>query len=199
MSGLELILIRHPRPAGGDGVCYGRLDLPPAEPVTAAADRLRPLLAACGVDLADHQTPLYSSPLQRCHRLAAALHPAPSVDDRLAEMHFGAWEGQPWDQVPRAELDAWAADIRRYTPPGGESPEAVLARALDWVAEVSHQPVHRQAPVVAVSHAGPIRLLLCHWLGLPLSAWNSLQLDCGQLTRLHLSRHGGAQLLACNL
>jgi alpha-ribazole phosphatase len=187
MAALELFLIRHPRPAGGEGLCYGRLDLPLADSANAAADRLRPLLPA--------DAPLFTSPLQRCHLLAASLRATAQVEARLAEMHFGDWEGAAWDAIPRPELDAWAADISGYAPPGGEAPAAVLARLLDWTEELHRNGTSR---AIAVSHAGPIRLLLCHVLGLPLSHWERLPIDFGSLTQLRLTPHGG-QLLACNL
>ena len=34
-----------------------------------------------------------------------------TVDSRLAEMHFGQWEGVAWNDIPRHELDAWAANF----------------------------------------------------------------------------------------
>ena len=42
-------------------------------------------------------------------------------DARLAELDFGHWEMQSWDGIPRAEVDAWAADVAHYRPGGGES------------------------------------------------------------------------------
>ena len=97
-----LHLIRHPRPLVAAGICYGRLDLE-AENATALAASLR---AELPTDL-----PVWRSPLSRCRALAEALHPQPLIDARLAEMDFGAWEGRSWDTIPRAELDAWAADV----------------------------------------------------------------------------------------
>ena len=37
--------------------------------------------------------------------------PGETLDDRLAEIDFGAWEGQPWDRVVRADFDAWMNDF----------------------------------------------------------------------------------------
>ena len=79
-----LHLIRHPRPLVAAGICYGRLDIP-AENAAAEAARLRRELPL--------ELPVWSSPLLRCRALAAELHPLPRIDDRLAEMDFGAWEG----------------------------------------------------------------------------------------------------------
>ena len=71
-------------------------------------------------------------------------------------MDFGAWEGRPWNAIPRAELDAWAADLLHARPHGGES-VAMLARP--------HPPRARRAAAaagdtLAVTHAGPIRAAL---------------------------------------
>lgn len=139
-----LHLIRHPRPLVDPGVCYGRLDIP-AENAKSLASRL---LAELPPGL-----PVWSSPLRRCRELAGLLHPQPVIDGRLVEMDFGRWEGVAWDAIPRPELDAWAADVAGYAPPGGESPLAVQRRALDFVASL------RVSEAVVVTHGGVMRLL----------------------------------------
>ncbi|MCL2636194.1 MAG: alpha-ribazole phosphatase family protein [Betaproteobacteria bacterium] len=166
-----LHLIRHPPPQVATGICYGALDVPaPASPSLIA--RLRAELPP--------GLPLWSSPLRRCRELAAALHPAPQFDKRLQEMHFGAWEGQPWAAIPRAELDAWAADIADYAPPGGESPRQLQQRALAFVAAL---PV---AEAVLVTHAGVIRSLLAHANGLAIAACLDILPAFGSRTTLVL-------------
>jgi broad specificity phosphatase PhoE len=112
---MRLILVRHPQPMVTPGVCYGRTDL------GVAADQLEATLAALLRLAAGTALPLYSSPLRRCAGLAARLSPAPIYDERLVEMDFGTWEMQPWDAIPRAGIDAWAADMVNYQPGGGES------------------------------------------------------------------------------
>ena len=79
------------------------------------------------------------------------------------ELNFGAWEGRPWDEIPRPELDAWAADLAGYAPPGGESPSQLEARVLAFVAGL------RVPEAVLVTHAGVIRLLLARQRGLTLA------------------------------
>ncbi|RIX48477.1 MAG: phosphoglycerate mutase [Rhodocyclales bacterium GT-UBC] len=168
-----LHLIRHPTPLVEPGICYGRLDLATAEaPAVAAA--LRPVLPP--------GLPVWSSPLRRCRALAELLHPAPRFDSRLVEMDFGAWEGMPWDAVPRAELDAWAADVAGFAPPGGESPLALQRRALDFVAGLA------ETEAVIVTHAGVIRSLLAHWQGLPPERWTELVFAYGSCTRVVVPR-----------
>lgn len=164
---MRLHLIRHPRPLIEAGFCYGRLDVA-AEAPEAIAAHLRANLPL--------GLPLWSSPLRRCLDLARLLHPEPLVDERLAEMDFGHWEGQPWDAIPRGELDAWAADVAGYAPPGGESPRAVLARVQAFMANLAVEEA------VLVTHAGVIRLLLAEQQGLPPSRWCELNFAYGSHT-----------------
>lgn len=162
-----LHLIRHPRPLIDDGICYGSLDVE-AENPQPVARRLRAELPP--------GLPVWSSPLRRCRDLAERLHAAPAFDDRLREMDFGAWEGRPWDAIPRAEIDAWAADVAGYAPPGGESPRELQRRALEFVAGLA------VAEAVIVTHAGVIRTLLAHRRGLPPERWSELRFAYGTCT-----------------
>lgn len=168
-----LHLIRHPKPVVEPGICYGQLDLA-AEDIEATAAALRALLPA--------GLPVWSSPLRRCRMLAVELQSQPVFDERLVEMNFGDWEGRPWDAIPHAELDAWAADVAGYAPPGGESPHQLQQRALDFVAGLS-------VPEAAlVTHAGIIRVLLAEWRGLAPDEWTQLVFPYGSLTTVEVPR-----------
>ncbi|HEY1149415.1 MAG TPA: histidine phosphatase family protein [Pseudoduganella sp.] len=161
---MELILVRHPAPTAAPAICYGSSDLP-ADPAA---------LAACVAEV--HATllpellrtaPIYTSPLQRCLALAAQLAAAPGrsaaaiPDARLAELHFGAWELRAWDDVPRAEVDAWAADLLNYRPGGGESVLDAARRVQAFLQAVDGN-------AIVVCHAGTIRLLQALAGGAPL-------------------------------
>lgn len=174
-----LHLIRHPRPLVPADTCYGRLDVA-ADGVEAAAERLRALLPA--------GLPVWTSPLVRCRVLAEALHPAPVVDGRLAEMDFGEWEGRTWQDIGPAALDAWAADVAAFTPPGGESALMLQARVLGFVAELEAEEA------VLVTHAGVMRVLLAHWLDLAPEAWLRLTFPYGTATTVDLAATGGTVL-----
>ncbi|XLZ67937.1 histidine phosphatase family protein [Massilia sp. SR12] len=154
---MELILIRHPQPEVAPGVCYGSSDLPAAvgalaEGHAALAPQLAPLLAR-GVRL-------YASPLQRCTALASRLG-TPTLDARLAEMDFGAWELRPWSDIPRAEVDAWAADLLDYRPGGGETVREVAVRVQSFLDDLRHD-------AIIVCHAGTMRLMAAMAAGEPL-------------------------------
>ena len=158
-----LWLLRHARPLIAAGVCYGRLDVAADTVLTAQAAKNFSIQLSAGAVLRH-------SPLQRCELLARALialEPDLALnacaDTRLQEMDFGAWEGQPWEQIPRADIDAWAADLASYAPGGGEPLAAMLQRVKNalqnsWAAD-SQQG---QRDVVWVTHAGVIRCV--QWL-----------------------------------
>lgn len=146
------MLLRHTRPEGGEGLCYGRLDLSPGAGFAAEAARLARELPPFARVLA--------SPLSRCLRLAEVLATTRArplaVDPRLAEMDFGRWEGQAWSAIARAELDEWAADLLHARPHGGETVAELAARSLAALAEALRGPV----PVLVVTHAGVIKAAL---------------------------------------
>lgn len=150
---MKIAFVRHTAVEVAPGICYGRLDLPLA--ASAGAD-----MAAVAARLANFgATRLWSSPATRCRRLAEALAPAigaePLFDDRLLELDLGAWEGRPWDDVPRAELDRWAADPLGFAAPGGEAGHALISRVSAAFEEITARPGQ---PVV-ITHGGPLRIL----------------------------------------
>ena len=156
-----ILLARHPRPRASSRICYGRLDVPLADPAATGAAAL---IAAAG----DPVERIVTSPLARAQdvaRAVAAQTGAPlHTDNRLAEMEFGGWEGQAWAAIPRAEIDAWAADPLRFRPGGGESVEDVLRRVRRaWTGIASSADT-----TLVVTHAGPIRCLLHLALGVPI-------------------------------
>ena len=156
---MRLILIRHPKPDVGPGVCYGRTD------VAVAPAQLERTMAALPdvlpADLPLH-LPVYASPLQRCSLLARRMSPAPIFDARLVEMDFGDWEMQSWDDIARTDIDAWAADVTNHRPGGGESVLQMATRIAAFYADLQRQ-LGNAGQAIVVCHAGTMRLLAaCH-------------------------------------
>ncbi len=168
---MQLYLIRHPRPRIAAGICYGQLDVD-CDDALPVATALRPLLP--------EGTRVISSPLQRARKLAVALDPRARIDPRLSEIHFGAWEGQAWSAIERLALDAWAADVLGFKPPGGESVGELQQRAIDFAASL-HGP-----HIALVTHAGILRALVGYWQKLPVEQWTQLQFEFGSLTILEI-------------
>ena len=154
---MELILVRHPQPEAAPGICYGSSDLPAAAAALAEgharlAAELAPALAA--------GARLYSSPLRRCTALAALLGDY-TADPRLVEMDFGAWEMRAWSDIPRGEVDAWAADLLDYRPGGGETVREAAARVQSFLDGLRYD-------AIVVCHAGTMRLMSAIAAGQPL-------------------------------
>ena len=109
--------------------------------------------------LAGYGGTIWTSPAQRCRVVAEALglnrrvQCSPVVDDRLQELDFGEWEGVAWDAVPRAALDTWAADLRGFAPPGGETGAALVARVASFAAALP------PGDHIVVTHGGPLKIL----------------------------------------
>lgn len=169
---MQIFLIRHPRPTVAPGLCYGQLDVGCEDPESVAPPLRRRLPAA---------TPVISSPLQRALCLAQALDPQAQTDARLREIDFGEWEGQTWESIDRSVLDAWAADILNFVPPGGESVAELQRRVVDFADELEAMKIPR---VALVAHAGVLRVLVGHWQKLPAATWTQLPFDFGSLTEI---------------
>jgi alpha-ribazole phosphatase len=152
--GRRLFLLRHAPVALPEGICYGRSDVALRQPVAGHARILQTHLPP--------ELAVFSSPLQRCRLLAEALHPAPQIDARLAEMDFGDWELRSWNEVPREGLDAWARDPLGYGMPGGESGEQVRARVLAALQDILAESA---GDVLIISHGGPLRFVRAALLG----------------------------------
>jgi alpha-ribazole phosphatase len=163
---LDLILIRHPAPAIDAGVCYGKTDVPLIANAGESARLLTARLAAFDAPLPQH---VATSPLKRCadvaQRLAQHFGCACGEDARLQEMDFGAWEGQRWDAIDRAALDAWAADLRHARMHGGESVAQFEARVGAWLDRWREPGGVPASSVLAVTHAGVMRMVAALVLG----------------------------------
>jgi probable phosphoglycerate mutase len=103
-----------------------------------------------------------ASPLLRARetmeivRREMALVPeAHRTDDRLAEIHYGHWEGHLWAELPRIDPEGYAArqaDPWGWQPVGGESYRMLSDRVAPWLAEV-------RSDAVVVAHGGVSRVL----------------------------------------
>lgn len=137
---MRLYLIRHARHEVAEGICYGWTDL------HVQPDEHRKVLTTLMPSL-PMGVPIFSSPLRRCSELAALFSAALESegivhDDRLAEMDFGAWEMRAWNDIPRAEIDAWAVDLPLYRPGNGESVLRVAQRVRLVLDELLAQRIH---------------------------------------------------------
>jgi alpha-ribazole phosphatase len=182
---MHIYLVRHPPPSGTDGLCYGRLEVAVTpQAIEAAADAVSAQIP--GETLEDAR--VYCSPSSRCvelaRRIASPREPTPAED--LMELNFGRWQGLAWDAVPREEIDAWAKDVWRYRPGGGESADMVADRWQRWLSQL---PRNDGGSVVAVTHAGVIRVALARAAQLDGDAALTAPVPFGSVHRLNLPPH----------
>jgi len=164
----RLTLIRHGLTEWNvAGRFQGQSDVPLSDAGRAQAALLAPYVATFpDIDV------VAASPLQRAVETAAIALPgrAPELDDRLRELHFGAFEGRT---RPELELDprwaAWVADPFLQAPPGGEAYAELRARADAWLRDARAR--HPGAHLVAVTHSGTIQMLIASLLGVERPRW----------------------------
>ncbi|GIK86883.1 MAG: hypothetical protein BroJett026_23640 [Betaproteobacteria bacterium] len=156
-------LLRHGRTAWNDaGRLQGRADVPlsPEGRAQVARWQLPPALAGGRI---------VASPLARAAETARLLAGrAPALDPDLAEMDWGAWEGETFERLRTLHGPAFAAEEARgldFRPPGGESLREVQRRLLRWLA----REAAAGGTVVAVTHRGVLNTLVAH-----LTAWNGI-------------------------
>lgn len=184
-----VVLLRHGRTAANSGgVLAGwtegvGLDDTGRQQAGAAAARL------AGVPLAA----VVASPLQRCHETAAAVldgraGDGPALpfhtDERLGEVRYGDWTGQPLKTLAKDPL--WKvvqAHPSAVTFPGegGESMAAMSQRAVaavrDWNVRLGADAVW-----VAVSHGDVIKAIVADALGLHLDQFQRIVVDPASVT-----------------
>lgn len=97
----------------------------------------------------------------------------------LREIALGEWEGLLRGEVAEHDPDQFAArgrNIEHHRIPGGESFADCRERVLAaWAAIIRPEWEH----MVVVGHAGINRLLLCHFMGIPVVRVFSLRQDYG--------------------
>jgi broad specificity phosphatase PhoE len=111
------------------------------------------------------------------------------IDDRLREIHFGAWEAHRAGEISRLDPDGlqrfWA-DPLRHPPPGAEPLTAFEARVLScWEDRLRG---HAGGRVLMVTHGGPIRAILGHVYGVPWTDLLGLDLPHASLTHVRVER-----------
>jgi len=153
---MRLWLVRHAQPEVAPGTCYGQLDIPAQ---ALATEHCAQALAKA----IPHHARVMHSPLQRCAGLARQLQGlrpdlASTADGRLQEMHFGEWEGQRWQAIDPAALQAWTDHFAAHRVGGhGETVTQVMDRVAAAFDELAHSPAGVSRDTVWITHAGVIR------------------------------------------
>ena len=140
-----------------------------------------------------------SSSLQRCRNFATQFAEKKNlplhVDERFREIHFGDWEGQKIADVERdhgTSLWRFWNDPECFTPPNGESMLDFRARVLDAANAIVQE--HSGKHILLISHGAVIRMLLCEWLQMPMTAFSNIAVPYASLSRVRLYQRGDEKL-----
>ncbi len=125
---------------------------------------------------------VYCSPLKRARTTAQIIAdrlevPLEAVDG-LVEADVGLWSGLTWSEIERhwpVEHRAFHDDAASHGYLGGEN----LTQVRDRILPIMHRvaAAHGDRTIVVVGHGVVNRVLLAHWLGLPLRQSRRLPQD----------------------
>jgi probable phosphoglycerate mutase len=109
---------------------------------------------------------IFTSPLSRARQTAQIVADRLRIgrienDPRLAEIHFGDWEGNTQTQVRQRWpelLNLWKAAPDAVRFPGGETLEEARERLRAFFKDIATLGMPDAAPALVVTHAGLIRL-----------------------------------------
>ena len=172
----RIILLRHGQTDYNvTGRMQGHLDSRLTDAGHEQAAVAAPVLAALGPDR------MVSSDLRRAvdtaETVGAACGLPVKFDARLRETHLGDWQGRTVGEIDRdypGAIAAWRSDPT-WSPPGGESRVAVVARSRPVVdeldAEFADSP--HTSTALLVAHGGLIAGLVTGLMELPTEVWPS--------------------------
>ncbi len=192
---MELMLVRHTEVGVAPGIVYGRTDVPLAD--TFATERVA-VAERIARFWPDGPTSIIASPAIRARLLAEYIDDrtrnAPAdvqqrgdieFDERLLEIGFGAWEMQRWNDLDRADVDAWMADYVKVRPPHGDLPGENLNDLWARVGTALDDAITAGSKrTLVVCHGAVIRVALASLLHMPLSKSFSLEIDKGSVSRI---------------
>jgi alpha-ribazole phosphatase len=150
-----IYLIRHTTPLIAKGICYGQTDLDVTDTFLSEAEIIKKALP--------HDIKVvYSSPLQRCSKLATTLFPTYHIahEPHLMELNCGIWEMQHWDDIPKQEIDPWMNDFVNVAVPNGESYLMLYSRIVAIFEEIVR--CHKDDKIAIVAHGGVLRSILSY-------------------------------------
>jgi alpha-ribazole phosphatase len=135
---------------------------------------------------------IYSSDLKRARDTAeyiAAYHQQPvsiKISALWREINFGDWEGLTYHVIAEQYKDqlAFFTDPLHHAPPNGESLADLLQRLQLAITQILTETT--EGEIAIVSHGGPLRVLLCCMLRIPIASQWQLRLDPGSLSAIDL-------------
>lgn len=175
---MEVILVRHTTPKIKKGICYGQSDIEVSNTFNKEA-----LVIKENLPVNSNEFIIYSSPLQRCKKLATTLFSTEiKFDNRLKELNFGDWELKKWNEINTTELNFWMENFVSVKTKNGESYQDLHKRTINFINEKKQQ--HQS--IILVTHAGVIRSIWAYANNIPLNKSFDLKLNYGAVLKLSI-------------
>jgi len=186
----KLLLVRHGNTKlNSAGRYWGQTDVELSADGIRQAERLRNRLATQKIDV------IYTSNLQRASATAKIIVSSHQVDivtcPELREINFGKIEGLTFKEVSQLYpevAEAWSKWSLTLKYPGGESITELNNRVSKFLERLEkHTP---EETILIVAHSAPLRLLICHLLGIRIQHWRQIRLDLASLSILETYPQG---------
>lgn len=183
-------LIRHGEPEGGSRY-RGHIDDPLSK---RGWDQMR-----SAVDSYRSWDRVLTSPLSRCRDFSVELAgreqiPMEEVQDFM-EIGFGAWEGKTaqelMDDDPEALHRFWSDPINN-TPPGAETLHDFSKRIIARWNQIIND--FQGEHLLIVGHAGVIRMIMSHILGMPMERMFRIHVPNAGISRIQVDHFGEESL-----
>jgi alpha-ribazole phosphatase len=187
----KLYLVRHGRTKlHKDDRFWGKTDVDLSDIGIRQAEQLRDRLAK------EKLQAVYASKLSRAQATAEIMVAdrklAITTREELDECNFGYVEGLTFEEISlkypelSRELSVPGMDTRF---PGGESFEELDRRVLAFIDKLKRN--NPRDNILIVSHGGPIRLMICHLMGIDIKHWRQLRVDPASLSIVETYPEGG--------
>lgn len=179
----RLLLVRHSETKLNNGArrFWGKTDIDLSADGIRQAEKLRDRLAAEKINA------VYASNLIRTRATAEIIasehHLKVICCPELDELNFGYVEGLTFEEITRLHpelaevLNDWE---KRPKFPGGESLDELDDRLQKFLNRLKKHKL--EETILIVAHAGTLRLMICHLLGIALEHWRQMQLDFASLS-----------------
>jgi len=145
---------------------------------------------------------VYSSPLERALETAAPIAEIRKLtiiqEPDLMDTDIGKWQGKSVKVLRLSKVWKIVQNApSRFRFPEGESFTEAQTRYVGTLERIIQKHTKPQDLVAVVFHADPIKLVVAHFLGMPLDHFQRLGCDTGSLTALHVGE-ASANLIKLN-
>ena len=160
---------------------WGQTDVELSAAGIRQAERLRDRLTTQKIDV------IYTSNLSRASvaaKIIASNHPSDIITcAELGEINFGKFEGLTFKEISQLYPElakTWPDRDLTFRFPDGESVDELNNRVSKFLNRLQkHTP---EETILIVAHSAPLRLLICHLLGIDLKHWRQFRLDLASLS-----------------